>query len=166
MTAGKQRGTRETLPAPAHPPLSLSRAGRILGCPWQAQSKGLWPRRSREGQPHPGCSHHAPTHPCKASVTSLSTDIPGSLPRPSSSLHSLKLWASFPLGKMAPPKYIFLHEDPPTAPGWRRGGGSLHPSSAQGHWKAPVILPQKSVFHCVLAGTFDTQHLKVWLSNI
>lgn len=57
MTAGKQHGTRKTLSAPAHPPLPLSRVGRILGCPRQAQSKGLWPRRSREGQPCPGCSH-------------------------------------------------------------------------------------------------------------
>lgn len=67
--SGKQCGTRETLPAPAHPALPLSRVGRILESPWQAQSKGLWPRRSRKGQPCPGCSHCAPTHSCKASVT-------------------------------------------------------------------------------------------------
>lgn len=155
--SGKQRGTREVSPAPAHPLLPLSRLGRVLGSPWQEQSKGLWPRRSREGQLCPGCFHCAPTHPCKASVTPLSTDTPGSLPRPSSTLHSPKLWAGFPPRKMAPLKYIFLHEDPPTLPRWKRGGGSLHPS-AQGHRKAPVIPPQASVFHCVFPGRFDAQH--------
>lgn len=146
--SGKQCGTRETLPAPAHSALPLSRVGRILESPRQAQSKGLWPRWSREGHPCPGCSHCAPTHACKASVTPLSTDTPGSLPRPSSSLHSPKLWAGFPPGKMASPTYTFLQEDPPTVPGWRRGGGSLHPS-AQGHWKAPDSNTDIQVSLCV-----------------
>lgn len=104
------------------------------------------------------------THPGKASVTPLPTDTPGSLPRPSFSLHSPKLWAGFPPGKMASPKYIFLHEDHPTIPGWRRGGVSLRPS-AQGHWKAPVIPPQTSMFRCVFPWRFDTQHSKVLVSN-
>lgn len=104
---------------------------------------------------------HTPAKP----VWPLSTDTPGSLPTPSSTFHSPKLWAGFPSRKMAPPKCIFLHEDPPTIPWWKRGGGSLHPS-AQGHWKAPVIPPQTSVFHWVFSGRFDAQHSKVWVSNI
>lgn len=164
VTAGKQHGTRETSPAPAHPPLPLSRVGRILGCPQQAQSKGLLlPRGSKEGQPCPGCSHCAPTQPCKASVTPPMHRYPYPDPPPP--------YTAPDCGQVSlqqrwhhPSTYFSIRIL--SVPGWRRGGGSLHPSSAQGHWKARVIPPQTFALHCVFPGTFDTQHSKVWASNI
>lgn len=134
-----------------------------LGVSWGPHGRHSPKACGQEGAGKDSLTQVAPTvllHiPAKPLWPPLSTYTPGSLPRPSSSLHSPRLWAGFPPGKMALPKYIFLHEDPPTIPGWRRGGGSLHPS-VQGHWKAPVIPPQTSIFHCVFPGRFDAQHSK------
>lgn len=117
------------MPPPPGPP---SRAGGDLGLlsGW-AQTQGPRPRRGREGQPPPLLLPPRSPVSLQSQPVPPSGDIPGSFPRPSSSLPSPRPRAGCPPRKTAPPAHFFPHQGSPGKEKRRRLLASCRPGTLE-----------------------------------